>query len=758
MFRPRSAQQEALAYQGGMMGVAAVPGSGKTEVLSALAARLVAQHLDEGQEVLVVTLVNSAVDNFTGRIHRFLREQYKLLPGVGYRVRTLHGLSHDIVRERPSLVGLAEDFAIADDREVNAILDDAVRSWLRVHPELLEEYLDPETEEWRLGRITRRWWPDMMRDAASAFIRRAKNRQWSPEVLNSWLLSQEQPWALARFCIDAYTDYQRSLSYRGKVDFDDLVRHAISALRLDEDYLERLRHRWPFVLEDEAQDSSELQQDLLELLAGPAGRWVRVGDVNQAVFHTFTTADPRLLREFLAKSEVKTVEMTQSGRSAQPIVELANHLVHWTVHEHPLEAARSAFRPQHIELTQGGDPQPNPPDEECRIHFHASRLGPDQEVRTVVSSLVKWVPEHPQSTVTVLVPDNERGVKFAQALRHRGLHCVELLNSTGPTRDTAAILEAVLLHLADPDNPQRLGDAFLAWQWHEREDKERYDHLRRLARRLRKCAHVEDYLWPRLAVDWLREQDLAEDDEGQELLLEFRRVAQRWHRATALPIDQLVLTLSQDLFEDPADLARAYHFAAVLRDYGDSNPRWRLGQLAQELRMVARNERRFVGLAAEDTGFDPDRYKGQVVVATMHRAKGLEWDRVHLTAVNNYDFPSGDELERYRGEPWYVRDDLSLTAEALGQLEALRPNGQAYVEGRPSGQARLDYIRERLRLLYVGITRARRELIVTWNTGKYEADPKQPALAFTELRTFWEQHLRPGRAEGRAEEAAVGAT
>jgi DNA helicase-2/ATP-dependent DNA helicase PcrA len=143
----------------------------------------------------------------------------------------------------------------------------------------------------------------------------------------------------------------------------------------------------------------------------------------------------------------------------------------------------------------------------------------------------------------------------------------------------------------------------------------------------------------------------------------------------------------------------------------------------------------------------------------MHRAKGLEWDRVHLTAVNNYDFPAGSALDRYRSEPWYVRDDLSLEAEALGQLDALRPDGRAYSEGEPSYQARTDYINERLRLLYVGITRAKRELIVTWNTGKYEKEPKQPALAFTELRTYWEEYLQPDRVTYaiRPEEAAHGA-
>jgi DNA helicase-2/ATP-dependent DNA helicase PcrA len=337
------------------------------------------------------------------------------------------------------------------------------------------------------------------------------------------------------------------------------------------------------------------------------------------------------------------------------------------------------------------------------------------------------------------VPDNDRGFKFAEALRQKSLQCIELLNSTGPTRDTAGILERILLHLADPVNPTKLGPAFLAWHWREKNDHERYACLSRLERRLLKCAQVEDYLWPRLTVDWLRDADWSDDPDGLALLAEFRQVAQRWHAAVALPIDQLLLTLSQDLFDEPADLARAYHFAVVLRDYGEANQRWRLADLAQELHRVASNERRFVGLATEDTGFDPARYPGQVVVATMHRAKGLEWDRVHLTALNNYDFPSGAELDLYKSEKWFVRDGLSLEAEALGQLEALRPDGAAYREGQPSLQARLDYVRERLRLLYVGITRAKRELIVTWNTGKKPDAPKEPALAFTVLRTYWDQ-------------------
>ena len=101
----RPAQESILAYQGGRMGVSAVPGSGKTWTLSQLAARIVAGGaLQDDQEVLVVTLVNSAVENFNQRLNAFI-ETAGLLPHLGYRVRTLHGLAHDLQRSQPSESG-----------------------------------------------------------------------------------------------------------------------------------------------------------------------------------------------------------------------------------------------------------------------------------------------------------------------------------------------------------------------------------------------------------------------------------------------------------------------------------------------------------------------------------------------------------------------------------------------------------------------------------------------------------------------------
>ena len=161
----------------------------------------------------------------------------------------------------------------------------------------------------------------------------------------------------------------------------------------------------------------------------------------------------------------------------------------------------------------------------------------------------------------------------------------------------------------------------------------------------------------------------------------------------------------------------------------------------EELAVIARNERRFLGFDREDTGFEPPA--GEVTVTTMHKAKGLEWDRVYLVSLNNYDFPSGLAHDTYIAEYWFVRDGLNLSAEALAQLAVLARSPAAatpapYVEKEATYSARLDYVAERLRLLYVGITRARKDLSATWNTGRSRTK-LQPTVPLIALQDHWQR-------------------
>jgi DNA helicase II / ATP-dependent DNA helicase PcrA len=744
MFKPRPKQEEVLAYVSGMMGVSAVPGSGKTSTLSYLASKLIAgDKLGDKQEVLIVTLVNSAVNNFSRQVGGFIEER-GLFRNLGYRVRTLHGLANDIVRERPGLVGLDADFKIVDERETNDILQDAATAWIRTHPDILYEYIESDMPENKVSYLLGNKWPDEVIQISRNFIQQAKDMQMSPEDVRRGLDRFKMPLPLAEMCQAIFINYQRSLSYRGGVDFQDLIVLALRALREDEDYLQRLRTRWPYVLEDEAQDSSKLQEDILRLLVGNNGNWIRVGDPNQAIYETFTTAKPEYLRDFLTEDNVQARTLPNSGRSMQSVIDLANHLIDWT-QRHPVQAVqqRQPLAQPYIEPTPPGDPQPNPPDNPLGIYLWAEGYTPQEEIDMVVMSLRRWLPDNQDKTVAVLTPRNDRGANMVKALKLQNIDVVELLRSTSSTRETAGALVFILEALTNPNAAGALAMAYKVWRRDDRDDLEAESRLERTIKALRKCKQVEDYLHPRTATDWMDSgvvSELTQDDDViHDLLLQFRELMRRWQDAVILPIDQLILTLAQDLFVTAADLAIAHSLALHLRRAGDVNPLWRLPDFAVELKMVAQNKRRIVDLGEDSAGYDPEKHKGKVTVATMHAAKGLEWDRVYLMSVNNYNFPSAAPGDDFIGERWYVRDNLNLQAEALEQLERLAdPLPFDYEEGTATINARIEYAAERLRLIYVGITRAKRELVVTWNTGR---DGKvTPAAPFVGLQLWWEDN------------------
>lgn len=729
-FKFRAQQWEIINYSRGLMGVSAVPGSGKTFTLSHLAAQLV-QRLSERnfkneREVLIVTFTNSAVNSFKARIARILEEERGLLPYTGYRVRTMHGLAHDIVRERPTLVGLAEDFRIVDERTATIIQQEAITAQWPRWGSKLEWYLDPDLSEQSFKQVMNRDLPISLEMIIPQFISRAKANRITPDALLNWVKDTGQDWSLIKFAAQVYADYQRSLTYRGAVDFDDLVRLAIAALESDNKYLNRLREKWPYILEDEAQDSSRLQEDMLQLLSDNKN-WVRVGDTNQAINTTFTTADPSFLRNFLGHDDVKERKLTTSGRSSQKIIDLANALVRWTSEQHPVKYLREkTFYPIFIMPTEPGDAQRNPDNTLSNIHIQSmdTLYTPDEELEQVVSSLVRWYRSNPEKTVAVLVPENSRGYQLAERLRNLEIPFEELLRSTSETRYTAQKLMLVLDYLSDMRRGTKLANVytgvwlpFLSELAIDEGDDDDNDPSRRIQRILRGHHQLEALLWPQ--GDW--RDDLNIDDLADEWLDDFDAfliTIRRWLDAVLLPIDQLMLTVGGDIFRDATDIALTYKIAAVLKSVARDNPSYRLIQFTEELRRISSNQRRFLGFDDAQDGYEPK--PGQVTISTLHSAKGLEWDRVYLMSVNNYSFPSALPNESYIGERWFLRGQLNLEAEVMAQLTAaIQQDTTDYRLGEASKISRLEVAAERLRLLYVGITRARSELVITWNTGRF---------------------------------------
>ncbi|MFH1084492.1 MAG: ATP-dependent helicase, partial [Chloroflexota bacterium] len=365
--RLRPQQADVLAYEGGRLAVSAVPGSGKTLTLALLAARLIVSgRVGDESEVLVVTVQNSAVGNIAERIRDILHAQR--LPPVGYKVCTLHKLASDLLRMRYDLAGVEEGVPIVDEAEARRLMHMAADTWVAENRAWWQSLLPADEHGPRPDTLRR--WRDETERIGREVTKLCKHLRLRPAEAEALAHGETAADEFVRIGLGLYAHYARYLEARGGLDFDDLIWRAIVAIAQDETFLLHLRRRWPYILEDEAQDSTPLQEAVLHRLAGEAGGWVRVGDPNQSINSTFTAADPRYFRRFQRQADVRALSLLESGRCGAPIIALANHLVAWTCRAHPEPDVRDwAFEPQAILPTGVGDPQRNPPANECRVYF-----------------------------------------------------------------------------------------------------------------------------------------------------------------------------------------------------------------------------------------------------------------------------------------------------------------------------------------------------------------------------------------------------
>lgn len=728
--RLRASQEKALHYTGGRLAMSAVPGSGKTTTLALLAAHLLRSgHIPAGGKVLVVTYQRAAAENIKQRIAQHLGDASRY--AHRYEARTLHSLSLLMIREFAHRMGLDDSLSVLGERAQRRLLEAAFRTWRTQHPDVWDRLLPEDTQKsWAENKLER-----VLPNVAHAVIRNAKNERVAATALRDQLDKRpsESLHPFLHIAAAIYEQYQFQLRSLTAMDYDDLVGRAVTLLTQHDDVALRLRERWPVVLEDEAQDSVPLQEALLTRLTGEGGNWVRVGDPNQAITSTFTAANPSYFNHFLQRPTVQTISLDESGRSGPQIFHLANDLVDWISTRHPLPTVRhETFRPQHIHPTGPDDPQQNPSEAESRVHFEVYPAR-EIEVQHIAERAFRFMRNQPDQTLAIVTPTNSMGYLFVEALKQLGAPFDEALQGDPVIRTVLDTIQAVLHFLARPLRKNALVDLYeatnYALAWPEGHNSSNVRVL------LRSCYRPESLLYPLSSL--AKHQSLPRADRfsaaDYSAVDAFSGHIKRWLELRVLPIEAVVLTLSAELFRQEYHRV-AQQIARHLRTYADRHPEWSLPDFADVLTELE-TVRLLEGEGQE--GFEPR--PGVVTITTMHRAKGLEWDLLYLTGVDANWFPYSLE-DTFMGEYDFLGGNPE--AEATRALARLLRDEALTASHSATDLARIDTIKERLRLLYVGITRARRYLMLSYSQQATIGERlmlRDPAMAFNRLRARYQE-------------------
>ena len=734
MIKLRKGQDKVAEYRNGYMAVPAVPGAGKTTVLAYLTANLIEEGRQGEGKILIVTFMNSAVSNFRQKIGDFL-VQRGLSRNRGYEVRTLHSLALNILQEKPEYLLINEDFNIIDPSEKGRILREVIEEWIEDNRALFMNYFDygapPGTG--RYEKALELWkeehFPRFIRSIISRLKIRGLDRD-ELEKMHSRVISD----SYLHRAISIFIRYNQIMQRNGFLDFDDLIVQAYNLLAEDDKLCKRLQNKYTYVFEDEAQDSNLLQEKILFKLAGKNGNLVRVGDSNQAIMNTFTASDPEIFRDFCTQENVRKESILVSSRSTKDIIELANHLVKWSVQSHPQKECRGALEEKKIYPVAPDDPFPNPKTSGYTVASNVFSTS-EEEIDSISNFAKHHVSKNPDNTVGVLFPSNFFVEKFAEKMEELEVDYESLKSRQKDQLVIIDIFRSLLYYLAHPHNAGALHEVlkFLL----NRYSKAEFDEIEEFLSNYLSKFSPEKILYPH---DNIRPgEEKIKKSKIFASLTEMLDKINFWLEAgVSLPPDELILLLAEELQLKGEDLAIVQNMALEIRRELNMHPGWDLSRVTEVFPEMENSFRNFARRIYQRKGYEP--VPGRVTVTTLHKAKGLEWDTVYIGFLTDSYFPSTLDSD-FKGEYYYLEDEYSNPlASALAELDKL-------MEGKkvkdPRRKTNLDVIEEKLRLLYVGITRARKNLLLTcsretiFDSGYTREE--EPSFPFKALRNFIEE-------------------
>jgi len=291
-FPLNAAQREAVRYLDGPLLVLAGAGSGKTRVITAKIAHLIASGHD-AKRIAAITFTNRAAREMRERAAELLSERGGNNLAADVTICTFHSLGLRILRGDAKALGLKPGFSILDPGDIEPIVGELLQTSDRARA---------RAAQWRISA-----WKNALVSPAAA----AKTAQSGDE----------------KAAATAYRRYDETLRAYQAVDFDDLIALPIDLLAADEKVASKWRERCGHLLVDEYQDTNPAQYRLIRHLVGKRAAFTFVGDDDQAIYGWRGASVDNLAELPKDFPTVKVIKLEQNYRSTVRILRSANALI-----------------------------------------------------------------------------------------------------------------------------------------------------------------------------------------------------------------------------------------------------------------------------------------------------------------------------------------------------------------------------------------------------------------------------------------------
>ena len=643
-------QSKAVQYTGPALLIGAGAGSGKTRVLTRRIAWILANRKAWPSQILAITFTNKAAAEMRERLASLIGNSANSM-----WVSTFHSACVKILRAHGDSIGLKSGFSIYDSSDCERLVK-IIASELNIDiKKFTPKLLLSKISDFKNNLVT---WQENLKNYAP---------DYKPGASVSGASSFNAAGNADALYAAVYAEYQNRLSVSNAVDFDDLIMLTVKLLRQNPQVSAYYKRKFRYILVDEYQDTNHAQYVLIRELAGvddystdstvspdstqlPQSSITVVGDSDQSIY-AFRGADIRNIQDFEQDfPSATTIMLEQNYRSTQTILDAANAVISNNANRKPKKLWTSLGKGSPIV----GYVADNAQGEASWVAQEIARLAGEDGVN--------------YSDIAIMYRANSQSRSLEDALIKSGLP-YQLVGGTKfyerrEVKDALAYLQSI----ANPDDDVNM---------------RRILNVPKRGLGARAESQITSYakensisFWSALSqIDKIAEQ-IGISSRTFNALKSFRDLMtslidfMKANDSKPSKVVENVLNesgLLQDLREskDPQDEFRVDNLSqlqSVAAEYEQNTPDANVAGFLETTALVADSDQ------LPDQGEDT----GKVTLMTLHTAKGLEYPVVFLTGMEQGTFPHSRCVD----------------------------NQKELCEER--------------RLAYVGITRAKKILYVTW--------------------------------------------